>query len=330
MQSRYQKPKVGFTQIELLVVIAIIAILIGLLLPAVQKVREAAARAKCSNNLKQLALGLHGYHDAIGKLPPARKADQFNAFTWSAYTMPYIEQGNKYNGFPALTDATALNQTQAPGATQVALEAVVATWFCPSDNPTPVGESGGGWARARGNYAACLGAGGMYGTQLNNQVPFGTGIFTVGAGQSVTNSRKLSLTDITDGTSNTIMLSERISTTVTGWGGLPGDITLGNMGAGLYTNLNTPNTTVPDLLRGNSDGAGDACPINHADSGYKPPCAWAGSNQANAHAAAFSKHTGGVNAALGDGSIRFFKNSITAATWRSMGTANGGEVFSND
>ncbi len=335
-QSRRSR---GFTLIELLVVIAIIAILIGLLLPAVQKVREAAARAKCTNNLKQLALGAHGYHDVNNGLPPARKYDLWDSFTWTQYVMPYIEQQNVYNGFTALTLSTNNDYTQNGGdkspsgpSQRTAREAIITTFMCPSDTTNSGNElTSDTWGFYRGNYRGCAGSGDMYGALTTGNVYSGVGAFGVKNGQSAINRSNSgpTLVGITDGTSNTVMISEGIVPTVSGWGGPIGSIIYGNMGGGLYTNSLVPNSAAQDQIIG-------PCPATQGDSSYKAPCTSIGGNNgsapsaAGAQAAARSKHTGGVNAAMCDGGVRFVRNTIDAAAWQAAGTRAGNEVVTLD
>ena len=305
----------GFTLIELLVVIAIIAILIGLLLPAVQKVREAASRMKCSNNLKQLGLAQHNYHDTNGNLMPIMGPGGCCWGTWAVLVMPYIEQDNAYKlyqnwggtdsgntNFPAASNGASPRYGAAPNTTNVTRRRYP-TLTCPSDQENaPIS------SMTNCNYAVSAGTGGTYRTRPSG-APNG---FTPQAGMFDGGSltRKIKLTDVTDGLTNTVMVGEVIQGKASD---LRGFIWWGDASA--FSTFAPPNTTVLDQIY--TAGYCNNQPTQNL------PCSGAG----GAVFYSRSRHSGGVNACLGDASVRFIQNGITPQTWLYMGSANDGQVI---
>jgi prepilin-type N-terminal cleavage/methylation domain-containing protein/prepilin-type processing-associated H-X9-DG protein len=301
----------AFTLIELLVVIAIIAILIGLLLPAVQKVREAASRVKCQNNLKQVGLGMHNYHDAMGTLPPGvtPATPYWGMGNWQVAILPYIEQGairNLYLDFGVPNGRNYSDAANLSGATGKQIPMLL----CPSDTPNTGGYPANGKSATYHNYVANYGNTGID-ESANWQVATYNGLTFLGA--PFTCGKQKALNQLTDGTSLTLMVSEVIQGQrhdlrgCTWWG----------TGSGFVTSLR-PNDTAPDLSWSDSSWC-DPNPPN-------PPCAFRSSVYVFG---ARSRHTGGVNASMCDGSVRFITNSIQPASWQAISTTQGGETVGN-
>ena len=330
----------AFTLVELLVVIAIIGVLVALLLPAVQAARESARRMRCTNNVKQLTLACHNFEDTFKTLPYGRKYDIWDTYTWTQLTLPYIEQRAIYENYWTLHQTPYSGSYPGPNGPigddprlRLARHSIVPTWNCPSDLGIKRNEFGTtAFGFIRGNYRGCVGSGDMYGNAPASVTgsSWGAGVFSAKSGQSIDHGAAVptigcKFAEITDGSANTLCISEGISNAVEpGWGGPIGEIIYGNIGGALFNATLPPNSTVQDQVYG-------PCPQNVGDPRYKAPCnqlggsSWGSPSAAQAHAAARSFHPAGAVVSLADGSTRFVTNSVDLNVWRAAGTRDGGE-----
>ncbi|MFH1301017.1 MAG: DUF1559 domain-containing protein [Planctomycetota bacterium] len=313
------KNRKAFTLIELLVVIAIIAILIALLLPAVQQAREAARRNSCKNNLKQIGLALHNYHDTFSVLPPGSivyyNGSKYygHGWTWHASILPYLDQANMYNQIqgPTSSGMGAESGGVNDSKQQLSGQTVLSVFWCPSQPDVTTGAQKNGYSPSNynGNMGTLIGYSGdnCYGGSVSTP-----------AGMTATNgcmnadgvffiSSSVAFRDITDGLSNTIMVSEVIDS--------GGDADrLGGGGSDrkhCFSNgadSNPPTEMTEYLIAAESND-----PINQYT-----------------EEAAGSYHVGGAQFVLGDGRVRFLSENIDMALYRAISTRAKRETLSLD
>ena len=324
------KSRQGFTLIELLVVIAIIGILVAMLLPAVQQAREAARRSQCKNNLKQIGLALHGYHEVHNVLPPGNRSTLYA--NWALYLLPYLELNNLYQTWDFNSGVYGKTYTTAPNLTVV--QTRIPVYTCPSDIPRTNVTSATAPEIPHHNYAPNYGNG-----ALNQQLSV-TGVQFQGApfGNVQTdpsaaianrpNNGCVGFGKITDGMTNTLLISELIQ----GSGFNPPSRTdlrgriMGYSDGGYFTAQNTPNSPVVDYENTNyciPPAPVGALTFANPDN---PPCLQS-NNFSYLQRASRSRHTGGVHSLLCDGSVRFFSNSIDLNVWRAAGATQDGTVI---
>jgi len=372
----------GFTLIELLVVIAIIAILIGLLLPAVQKVREAAARMKCANNLKQLGLAMHMYHDTNNYFPTAGSSDgkplspqppggwlSGEGTNWGPYIMPYIEQGAYYNrmtwnGDSGWTDDQNQKGSSAVNNVFVAPGAVIQTFRCPSDPKPPLIRNDSNVRDASGNeviqvtrnsYVAIAGAvnnidgSGQFRESRNTDgsswsYQFG---ITAWGGVIAPAFNGVTIASITDGTSNTMVISEQSSqlTAVAAGGGFVNDpYSVTSTGGGLFRGhagtyrdgsgnlsggapwMDSRGQTFTTIRYRINQKTGWQCDVVGVGVCGGGPGTW---HSEGANVPLVSNHTGGVNALYADGSVHFLSDSTDLLTLARLATRDDGGVVNS-
>jgi prepilin-type N-terminal cleavage/methylation domain-containing protein/prepilin-type processing-associated H-X9-DG protein len=283
----------GFTLIELLVVIAIIAILIGLLLPAVQKVREAANRSKCSNNLHQIVIGMHNYHDTNGTFPPAYQTAPGTIFQpgwgWSTFILPYIEQDNKYRQLNPDNTLFGLGADPAlPTAAQPGTQDKLSVFRCPSDPSPDLNAMRQNFALS--NYRGVAG-------------PYTYPYFTenLDMGGILWENSAIKMTQILDGTSNTLIVGECIYDVATGkraciWPGMHG--------------LDSGSIWISDVMWW----------VDDATATINGPAPQAFS----------SRHRTGAMFAFADGSVRFFRNGTDPSIVKWLAGREDGVVVPPD